>query len=148
MPLRWEPFAELRRFRREMDRLLESFGREWERFGKEWPTAGSGYPPVNVWEDDNNIYLESEMPGMELNDLEIYVTGDQLTLKGERKPPQVAKGVWHRQEREFGRFTRVLTLPVSVDPEHVQARLVNGVLTVTLKKSPAAKPRKITVQAS
>jgi HSP20 family protein len=131
----------MRRFRDEMNRLFESFGGEG-------PALATSYPPLNVWEDDANVYAEAELPGMDLSDLEIYVTGgNQLTIKGERKPPQVDKAIWHRQERGFGSFTRVLALPTLVDPDKVQARLVNGVLTVTLPKSEAAKPKKIAVKA-
>ena len=88
------------------------------------------------------------MPGMELNDLEIYVSGgNQLTIKGERKQPKLDKGAWHRQERGFGSFARVVNLPVDVNAERVEARLVNGVLAITMPKSETAKPRKITVKA-
>jgi HSP20 family protein len=103
---------------------------------------------MNVWQDNDNVFVEAELPGMDLSSLEIYVIGgDQLTVKGERKPPEVDKGIWHRQERVFGSFSRVLTLPVPVDADKVQARLVNGVLTLTMPKSDAAKPKKIPVKA-
>jgi HSP20 family protein len=145
---RWDPFTDLwgkmSRFRDDMDRLFESFG-----FGDgPWPALAVTYPAVNVWEDDDHVYAEAELPGMELSDLEIYVTrGNQLTIKGERKQPPAGKAFWHRQERGFGSFTRVLTLPVDVDPDKVEARLHNGVLTITLPKSETARPRKIPVKA-
>ncbi len=149
---RWQPFTDLwasdlwgkmNRMRDEMDRLFESFG-----FGDgPWPALAVSYPAVNVWEDAENVYAEAELPGMELSDLEIYVTrGNQLTLKGERKPWTPGQGMWHRQERGFGTFTRVITLPVDVDPDKVEARFHNGVLTITMPKSETAKPRKITVK--
>jgi len=145
MTTRWTPLADprggMRRVRDEMSRLLESLGQEGL-------APAAGYPALNVWQDEGNIYVEAELPGMDLGALDISVTGDQLTLKGERKPPQVPdKAVWHRQERFFGGFSRSLTLPVLVDADKVQARLVNGVLTVTLPKSEAAKPKKIPVKA-
>jgi len=144
---RWEPYTnlwnELSRFQQEMNRLFDSFG-----LGEDgWPTFAIAYPAVNVWEDDENVYAEAELPGMELNDLEIYVTGgNQLTIKGERKQPASDKGVWHRQERGFGSFTRTISLPLDVDADKVEARLCNGVLTITMPKSEAAKPRKIAVK--
>jgi HSP20 family protein len=144
---RWDPFTELwgkmSQFRNEMDRLFESF-----RFGDgAWPALAAAYPAVNVWEDDDHVYAEAELPGMELSDLEIYVTsGNQFTIKGERKQPSPASAYWHRQERGFGSFTRVLTLPVDVDADKVEARLHNGVLTITMPKSETARPRKITVK--
>ena len=135
------PRSEVQRIRDEMSRLVEAFGRRW-------PALAASYPALNVRQDDNNIFVEAELPGMDLSDLEIYVSGgNQLTIKGERKPVQIEKAVWHRQERGFGKFTRVLTLPVPVDTDKVQARLANGILTITLPKSEQAKPKKIAVKA-
>jgi|SRR5579875_1334744 HSP20 family protein len=144
---RWQPYTslwdELNRFQEEMNRLFDSFGL---RDGS-WPTFAVAYPAVNVWEDDEHVYAEAELPGMELDDLEIYVTGgNQLTIKGERKQPAVNQGVWHRQERGFGSFSRLISLPVDVDADKVEARLCNGVLTITMPKSETAKPRKIAVK--
>jgi HSP20 family protein len=144
----WEPFGSMLR---DMGRLQGEFARLFDAFGgdsRTWPVLTGAYPALNIWEDDANVYLETELPGMALEDLEIYVTGgDQLTLKGERKQPAVENGTWHRQERGFGSFERVLMLPVSVDASKVEARLENGVLTVRMAKSPAAKPRTIPVKA-
>ncbi len=144
---RWQPYTDLwgkmSQLRDEMDRLFESFG-----LGDGgWPTLAVAYPAVNVWDDSEHVYAEAELPGMDLNDLEIYVTGgNQLTIKGERKPWNPGQGVWHRQERGFGPFTRLIELPYDVDAERVEARFHNGVLTITMPKSEAAKPRKITVK--
>jgi HSP20 family protein len=148
---RWEPFGELRhemrqmrRFQRAMDRL---FGR-WEIGQPEGPALAVSYPPVNLWEDDDFVYAEAELPGLKLPDLEITVTADnQLTLKGKREPAAPEKVEWHRQERGFGSFERTIALPVSVDAGKVEARLNNGVLTIQMAKSPAAKPKKILVKA-
>ena len=134
-------WGEVRRLRDDMNRLFASFNQQW-------PGLGGGYPPLNVWQDADNLYAEAELPGIDLGDLEIFVTGgDQLSIKGERKPIDSQEGVWLRRERPFGRFARLLTLPVDVDANKVQARLVNGVLTLTLPKSEAAKPKKISVKA-
>ena len=148
---RWEPFRELRheprqmrRFQRAMDRL---FGR-WGIDFPEWSALAVSYPPVNLWEDDDFVYAEAELPGLKLPDLEITVTADnRLTLKGKREPAAPEKVEWHRQERGFGGFERTIELPVSVDAGKVEARLDNGVLTIKLAKNPAAKPKKIPVKA-
>jgi HSP20 family protein len=103
------------------------------------------HPALNLWEDADNLYAEAELPGLELNDLEVYVTGNQLTIKGERKPPVDEKAAWHRQERGYGGFSRKLDLPQGVDEQKVNASLKNGVLTVQLPKSAAAKARRITI---
>jgi HSP20 family protein len=106
------------------------------------------FPAINVWEEQDQIQVEAELPGLNLNDLEIFVTGgNQLTIKGERKRPEGVRGVWHRQERGFGSFVRTLTLPFAVDADKVNARLENGVLLVQLAKHASAKPRKIPVKA-
>lgn len=144
----WEPFTnmwnELNRFRNEMDRVFDSYG--FNDGG--WSGLAATYPPVNIWDDEENVYAEAELPGLQLNDLEIYVTGgNQLTIKGERKEPAGQKGVWHRQERGFGAFTRHITLPFAVDADKIDAKFSNGVLTITMPKEETAKPRRITVQA-
>jgi len=131
---------ELHRFRNEMSRLFDSLG--------ERQNGPAGFPALNVWHDDASVTVESELPGMELNELEIHVTGnDQLAIKGERKEPRFGRVLWHRQERGFGSFTRVDKLPVPVDAERVQAKLSTGVLTITCPKAAAAKPKKISVLA-
>jgi HSP20 family protein len=100
-----------------------------------------------MWEEGDNLFVEAELPGMQPADIEILVTGgDQLTLKGERKPLEIEKAAWHRQERGFGKFVRTFQLPYQVDPEKVEARFENGVLRIQLSKSEAARSRKITVK--
>jgi HSP20 family protein len=144
---RWQPFRpvwdQLQQFQTEMNRLFDRWGENGGRnFGLE------AFPPVNVWEDGNALHLEAELPGLNLSDLEIYVTGNnQLTLKGERKPTVPEKAAQHRQERGFGSFTRVLTLPVPVNADKVEAHFENGVLHLTLPKHESARPRKIAVKA-
>src|SRR5258708_36088480 len=82
-----------------------------------WSALGA-FPAVNVWEEGDQVFVEAELPGLDLKDLEIFVTGGrQLTIKGDRKPVAPEKGVWHRQERSYGRFNRSLTLPIAVYPQ-------------------------------
>jgi HSP20 family protein len=127
-----------------MDRLFGRWGLDFQ----DWPTQAASYPPVNLWEDEDIFYAETELPGLKLQNLEITVTGDnQLTIKGQRELAVPEQVQWHRQERGFGSFERVLTLPVSVDPAKVEARLENGVLTIKMAKSAAAKPTRIPVKA-
>ncbi len=133
---------------------LQQLQGEMNRLFERWagPT-GTGatraeFPPVNVWEEADQLFVEAELPGLDLKGLEIYVTGgNQLTIQGEAKPPVAEKSVWHRRERQFGRFSRTLTLPYPVDPDKVEARLENGVLQIRLAKHESARPRKITVKA-
>jgi HSP20 family protein len=145
---RWEPFGgmqqEVSRFRRDFDRM----------FGRlavptlTWSGQAASFPALNIWEDEDSVYAEAELPGQTLQDLEITITGDhRLTIKGERKQQLPEKAEWHRQERGFGGFERVIDLPVSMDSSKVEAHFENGVLTIRMCKSPQAKPRKITVKS-
>lgn len=142
---RWQPFEEMRS---EMSRLQDEMNRIFGRWGNgSQEFTGVGYPPLNMWEDESNYYVEAELPGLALGDLEMFVTGDnQLSIKGERKRPEVNKGSWHRQERGYGSFSRLAELPGPVDSEHVSATLTHGVLKVTLPKKSEAKPRRIEVK--
>jgi HSP20 family protein len=132
---------------------MQQLQTEMNRLFDHWGDGGRGrwfatsYPAVNVWEDAENVFVEAELPGLDPKDLEIHVTGgNQLTLKGERKESVPEKGVVHRQERGFGSFVRVVTLPFQVNADKVDAHFENGVLLIKLPKHEAAKPRKINVK--
>jgi HSP20 family protein len=131
----WNPLNQLQS---EMNRLFQ----RWS----DGPAEEAAYPTLNAWEEGDALHLSAELPGLTMSDLEIYVTDNrQLTIKGERKRNIPAKAIPHREERGFGKFTRVLTLPYAVDAEKVEARLENGVLWLKLAKHESAKPRKIKV---
>jgi HSP20 family protein len=148
MLTRWQSYDDVRT---EMNRLYDEMSRVFDRRGKAGlrVPAGTAYPPINVWEDQDQLFVEAELPGFGLADLEIYVTGEnQLNIKGERKPPTVEGAVWHRQERGYGSFNRLFELPWGVDSSQVTARFQHGVLTVTLPKRHDVKPRKIEVSSN
>lgn len=135
-------FGQLQQLQSEMNRLFQRWGDDGGELGLQ-----RQYPLLNVWEDGAALHVEAELPGLELKDLEIYVTGDnQLSIKGQRREQQLEKGTWHRQERGSGTFARVLTLPSDVDREKVEARFENGILQIVLPKKESAKPRKIQVK--
>ncbi|HUP81814.1 MAG TPA: Hsp20/alpha crystallin family protein [Pirellula sp.] len=140
---RWEPWSEMNRISREMDRLFSARGN-----GNGRSVSAGTYPALNIWEDNEHLYAEAELPGFSLDELEIYVTGNQLTIKGERRPPQNNGGTWHRQERDYGKFTRMVELPGELNGEKVSAEFKNGVLMITLPKSEAVKPRRIEVKTN
>jgi HSP20 family protein len=148
-PSRWQSFGtpvwnQLHQLQAEMNHLFDRWGHDGRRL-----LGLAAYPPVNVWEDGDALHVESELPGLNLGDLEIYVTGgNQLTLKGKRQQVAPEKGVWHREERTFGEFSRVLTLPYPVDADKVDARFDNGVLHVLMPKAESARARKIVVKSS
>jgi HSP20 family protein len=138
------PFDELERMRRELDRLSGDFTGSVFRL----PTAGV-FPLVNVTEDQNNYYVRAELPGVKTDELNISVTGETVTLSGERKlPDESEKASYHRREREAGSFSRVISLPTRLDVDKVKAHAEDGVLTVVLPKAESAKPRQIAVKAS
>jgi HSP20 family protein len=134
----------LQQLQGEMNRAFE----RWDEDGARLLGLTAVFPACNVWEDGDRVFVEAELPGLEQGDLEIHVTGgNQLTIKGERKQPAVDEGVWHRQERGFGAFSRSLTLPFAVDTDKVDARFENGVLLVELTKHASALPRKIPIKS-
>jgi HSP20 family protein len=138
------PFDELERMRRDMDRLSEGLTRGLLRE----PMAGV-FPLMNVTEDKDDYYVRAELPGLKADDLDISVTGDTLSISGERRiPAEDEKAQYHRREREAGKFSRIVSLPAQVDTGKVEARCTDGVLTVVLPKAEAAKPKQIAVKTS
>lgn len=145
---RWQPLATVWP---EMNRLQEDMGQWLGRLGMNDPRrfARSVYPPLNAWEDDNNLYVEAELPELELSDLEIVVNGDnQLSIEGARGQPEQGEGMWHLRERGHGSFSRAGELPQYVDSDKVTAEFKHGVLTITLPKQKEAKARRVEVKAS
>jgi HSP20 family protein len=134
------------RMSREMDRLFETLAPALS--GSPERRKGLGVPPVNLWQDEHNLYAEAELPGVTLENLEILAQGDSLSISGSRSAShdQGAKPLI-RAERLSGAFERTLTLPVEIDADKVSATLRDGVLTITLPKAQAVLPRKITVNA-
>jgi len=132
----------------EVNQMQDEFNRLFGRFGRfAAPAVGGAGPLVNVWEDENALYAEADLPGLDPATLDVFVTeGNQLTIQGERKAPEFKGAAWVRQERPFGQFTRVIGLPALVDADKVEATYEFGVLRLTLPKSEAARPRKITVK--
>lgn len=137
---RWEPWTEMNRLGRELDRIFARADRD--------PSSlpGIAFPAFNAWHDEDHFYIEAELPGFSIGDIEILVTGDQLTLKGERRPPEIEGGKLMRQECRYGKFSRTMKLAAEVDGGAVSATLRNGVLSVTLPKREVAKPRRVEVK--
>jgi HSP20 family protein len=104
-------------------------------------------PAVDIAETENELVLKADLPDLKLEDIEVRVENQTLTLKGERKfeKDEKSKG-YHRIERSYGTFVRSFTLPASVDSEKVAAQYSNGVLTIKLPKKETAKPRQVKVE--
>ena len=133
---------EMNRMQREMDKLFNEYSPRGLRSA---PT----FPAINIWADEDSALVTAEIPGVDKGDLEINVTGDTLSLSGERKMDEVPEGAqYHRRERSHGKFTREIQMPYTVDANKVKAKFKNGVLEVILPRVEAEKPKRITVKAS
>jgi len=108
-------------------------------------TAEVGYPSLNVFERQDQVMVEAELPGVKPEDVDVSVAGAEVTLSGERKNVTQPEATWTRQERPCGRFSRTVTLPWDIDPNNVQATLRDGVLSITLTKSEKSRAKKISV---
>ncbi len=105
------------------------------------------YPPLNISEDENNIYVKAEIPGVTPNQPELFIEGDTLTIKGERQPPPSdSKISYHRREIEHGHYNRSINLPTKINTDSVSAKTADGILTITLPKPEEVKPKKIAVK--
>jgi HSP20 family protein len=135
-----DPFAEMHRLRREMDNLLATH----ERGIASTPGV---FPALNLSEDEDNLYVRAELPGVVPEEIEITTKENNLIIKGERKITTEGEKVsYHRREREAGSFRRIISLPTRVDADKVTAVCKNGVLTVTLPRAAETKPRQIEVK--
>jgi len=131
---------------RDLTRLQDEMNRVFSRVTDSSPTT---FPAVNVWASQESAVVTTELPGVELQDFDISVVGDALTIRGSRRPEQLNEGdTYHRRERRWGQFVRVVQLPFRVEPDEVSATLKNGLLNITLPRAHADRPRKIQVRVS
>jgi HSP20 family protein len=145
----WNIYREMENLRHEIDEAFRGFGGRG-LFGPAFH-AGRGFrrhPPINLYGDAENLYVEVLVPGMEADQLELMVQENVLTVSGQRKKVDDKDHTWHRRERENGKFVRTLELPVDVEADQVKARCRNGMLTVTLPKGAAARPKKISIDVA
>jgi HSP20 family protein len=106
-------------------------------------------PSVDIFENDNEIVVKAELPGMNVKDIDVKLENNVIMLKGERRFEKEAKEEnYHRIEREYGTFSRAFSLPVAVNPDKVTAEYKNGVLKVVLPKKVEVKPKAITIEAA
>src|SRR4051794_22969004 len=127
-----------------VNRLESLFDR---MFGDDGPLGQAwGGVPVAMWDDDDHVYVEAELPGMTDRDVDITVHGGMLFIRGERKPEEGRRFLYNG--RSYGRFERVIALPEAINTDGVQAEMEDGVLSITLPKSPEAKPKKIALRKS
>jgi HSP20 family protein len=141
---RWDPFREFSTLQDRMNRLFrESYGPEGR---DESLTTSQFAPPVDVYEDEHNVVLKVEVPGIDEKDIDVRVENNILTVHGERKVEKEEKEEnFRRVERQYGSFTRTFTLPSTVDAERIQADYDKGILKIVLPKKAEAKPKQIKV---
>ena len=142
---RWEPFRELQD---RIDRMSRLFRESYRPEGPEEAlTTTSFAPPVDIYEDEHNITLKMEVPGIDEEDIDVRIENNTLTIRGERKFEKEEKEEnFRRVERQYGSFTRSFTLPSSVEAENVLATYDKGVLEIRLAKKAEAKPKQIKVK--
>jgi HSP20 family protein len=143
---RWEPFKEMVTLRNAMDKLFEdSFVRptSWIFDGE-----GRGTVALDMYQTANDVVVKASLPGFKPEEVDISVTGDTLTLKGEHKEEKETKEEdYFYRERRYGSFSRTVTIPVGVKSDKAEATFENGVLTLTLPKEEEAKPKQIKIKA-
>ena len=127
----------------ELQHRMEDF---WPGFGRITFGTEGLMPVVDFYEKDGNYVIKAELPGMKEEDVDVSVTGDRLTIKGEKKAEtEVKEDDYYRSERSYGMFTRSIDLPPDIDTEKIEANYENGVLEVSIPKTPEFKSKKISV---
>jgi len=145
----WDLFRGMDAMGREMESILGSFG-----FGRAIepglvsPFERRSYPRLDVREEVEHFTVTALIPGIDPKELEMTVLGNTLTLSGERRTEAPQNVTWHRRERGAGKFLRTIDMPAEIETDQVKADFRDGVLTVTLPKAAAAKPRRIAIAAS
>jgi HSP20 family protein len=141
---RWEPVREMMTLREAMDRLFDdAFTRPLSNRDGGWST-----PVVDMYQTDNDVVIKAALPGFKADDVQINVTGDLLTIRGELKhEDEQNEKSWHIREQRWGSFERSVALPTAVVSDKAQADFANGILTITLPKAEEVKPKTITVKA-
>jgi HSP20 family protein len=143
--MRWYPFPEMRSLRGRMDRVFDDFFRGPRLVP--WESTELAFP-LDVYETDESLVVKAPLPGVRPEDVDISITDDILTIKGETKSEEeVKRENYHRRELRYGSFCRSVPLPTQVEHEKTEAVFEQGILTVTLPKTAEAKPKTIKVKA-
>jgi len=142
---RWEPAREMMTLREAMDRLFD------DAFTQPFSTRdgwSASTPAVDMYQTDDEIVVKASLPGIKADEVQINVTGDVLTLKGEVKQEEEKNNrSWHIREQRWGSFQRSVALPTNVVSDKAKAEFENGILTITLPKAEEVRPRTITINA-
>lgn len=143
---RWDPFRDLISLRDRMNKLFEDSISRSHAFDQDF-SAGAWRPTVDIYETPDKIILKADLPGISLDDIELKIENNTLTIRGERRMDKETKQEdYHRIERAYGSFSRSFTLPNTVDVDKVKAEHKNGILEVILPKKEETKPKKIKIE--
>jgi HSP20 family protein len=143
---KWSPFREVSRLREEMDRLWQDFFGPRRRVLR--PLAEEWVPAVDISETADKVTVRAEVPGMDAENIEISLSGDILTIRGEKKAEKEEKEEnFYLMERSYGSFARSLRLPAAAEADKIEASYKQGVLTITCPKKEEVKPKKISIKA-
>jgi HSP20 family protein len=130
-----------------MDRLQREMNRLFSSYTPGRVRTAPGYPPMNIWENEDGQVVSAEMPGVHIEDIDISVEGDTLTISGVRSLDELPEDArYHRRERGAGEFRRSVRLPFSVDIEQINASFNDGILTINLPRAEEEKPKKISIK--
>ncbi len=141
-----DPFRDLSGTQSEMNRLFDGFFGRPSQVGQVGGMERVWAPAVDMYETKDELVITAELPGLTEKDIQLSITGDMLTIRGERRWDQEVKQEnYYRGERWFGKFERALPLPIPVQAEKVKASYRDGVLTVTLPKAEEIKPKEIKI---
>lgn len=142
--VRWDPFREMMTLRNAMDRMFEdSMVRRYQDVSE----SGAGYLPLDIYQTENDIVVKASIPGVKPDEVDISLTGDTLTIKGEHKEEQeVQEQNYARREIRYGAFSRSIVVPMQIQHDKVEATFDNGILTLTLPKAEAVKPKQIQIK--
>jgi HSP20 family protein len=143
MLTKWEPFREMRRVHDMLDQMME------KAFMGSVPmiTREGGIVPLDVYQTDENVIVKATMPGVKPDNIEVSISNDTLSIRGEIKEEHEEEGQrYHIRERRFGSFSRTIALPAKVDADNASAEFENGELTLTMPKIEEEKPKAISVK--
>ena len=142
--IRWDPFRDLSIMQERMNRMFEDAGRGWR--GDEPSATTTWSPAVDIYETENEIQVQAELPGVERKDIALNLEKNVLTLKGERRFEKETKQEnYHRIERAYGGFSRSFSIPAIVDEEKIRAEYKDGILKIALPKKEQVKPKQIAI---
>ncbi len=133
---------------REMDRLQREMNRLFSSYSPYRLQSAPSYPAINIWAKEDSLLVSAEMPGVQVDDIDVSVDGKTLTISGERVSDELPEGAhYHRKERRFGDFSRTIKLPIAVNSDEVKASFNDGVLSITLPGAESEKPKKIAIHS-